>query len=139
MSLRELADTINSLPYALSDQVLSYAKSLELSAPDIFKDAGIERTKELTDTLVFIAGLRKLFSIVNSNYWVIDNAGAILSKQNQYEVRVGRTDLSRGGTYHQALNALSKDLYEILSQHNLLQYVQNMPYSEIVRKIANGH
>lgn len=140
MSLRALSDAIDSLPYALSEQVLSYAKSLELAAPDIFKNAGIKRTKELTDTLVFIAGLRKLFSIVDSNYWVIDNAGAIFSKQqDQYEIRIGGTDLSRGGTYHQALNVLRTEFYKILSQHKLLQYVQNMPYSEIVREIANGH
>ena len=130
MSLRALSDTIDSLPHALSEQVLSYAKSLELVAPDIFKNAGIKRTKELTDSLVFIAGLRKLISIVDSGYWVIDNAGAILSKQqDQHEVRIGGTDLSRGGTYHQALKVLRTEFYNILSQNKLLQYVQNKTYS----------
>jgi len=124
----------------LSEQVLSYARALEIAAPEIFKDAGVKPNRELTNALVFIAGLRKLFSIVDANYWVVENTGAILaSQQEQYSVRVGSTDISRGGTYHQSLKTVRSELTKILAEHKLLQYVGNVPYVEILRELADGH
>lgn len=139
MSIRILSETIDDLPHALSKQVMSYARSLEYAAPEIFKEAGIRQSRELTNILVFVAGLRKLYSIVASNYWVLDNAGAILSSQQQQNVRVGGMDLSRGGNYHQSLNKLRSELADLLSKHQLLQYVREMPYVELLRGLADGH
>lgn len=139
MSIRALTDAITDLPYGLSEQVLSYARSLDLAAPEIFQDAGVAFSREIADIVVFIAGLRKLFSIVDSNYWVIDNAGAILERQqSQSSVRVGGADLSRGGNYHQSLTTVRRELIELLAEHQLLQFVQNVPYVEVVRELANG-
>ena len=140
MTIQALSEAIDNLPYALSEQVLSYARALEVAAPEIFRDAGIKQNRELTNVLVFIAGLRKLFSIVDSNYWVVDNVGAILaSQQEQYSVRVGSTDLSRGGTYHQSLSTIRREFTELLTKHNLIQYVGNVPYVDILRELADGH
>lgn len=139
MSIRALSDTISDLPNGLSEQVLSYARSVDIAAPEIFKDAGVQFSREMTDTLVFIAGLRKLLSIVDSNYWVIDNAGAILERQqHQFSVRVGGTDLTRGGKYYRALVTVRRDLVELLSELELLQFTQHVPYVEVVRELANG-
>ncbi|MDT8428289.1 MAG: hypothetical protein RQ757_05945 [Pseudomonadales bacterium] len=139
MSIRALSDAITDLPYGLSEQVLSYARSLDVAAPEIFKDAGVQFSRELADALVFVAGLRKLLSIVDSNYWVLDNTGVILERQqDQFFVTVGGTDLSRGGAYHQTLATVRRDLVELLSEHQLLQFAQNLPYVDVVRELANG-
>ena|SRR5213075_3372347 len=138
MSMKALSDAIDPLPYALSEQVLSYARALELAAPEIFADAGVKRTRERTDALVFVAGLRKLFSIVDANYWVVDNASAILSRQgDQYAVRVGGADLSRGGTYHESLGRMLADFQQLLVEQNLLRYVRDISYADVVREMAD--
>ena len=140
MSLQALSDAIDDLPYALSEQVMSYARSLEMAASEIFKDAGIRQTPELTSQLIFISGLRKLFSIVDSNFWIIDNTGAILHhQQQQQDVRVGGTDLSRGGNYYQALQAVRNELVVLLESYQLVNYVQNIPYSKLLRELAHGY
>ncbi len=139
MSIRALSDAISELPYGLSEQVLSYARSLDVAAPEIFEDAGVPFSREIADTLVFIAGLRKLLSIVDSNYRVIDNVGAILeNQQGGFSVRVGKADLSRGGDYHQALVTVRNELVELLSEYQILQFAQSLPYVDIVRELANG-
>lgn len=140
MSIRALHEVFDDLPHTLFEQVISYARAIEDATPEIFKDAGIKPNRELANTLVFIAGIRKLFSIVNSNYWIVDNVGAILANQQEiYSVRVGNTDLSRGGTYHQSLNNITTEFTELLTEHKLVQYVSNVPYADILRDIANGY
>ena len=43
------------------------------------------------------------------------------------------------GDYYRALATVRRDLVELLSEHQLLQFAQNVPYVEVVREIANGH
>lgn len=140
MSMKALEETVDILPFALADQVLSYAKSVEAASPDIFRNAGIRQSQEVTNKLVFIAGVRKLFSIIDSNYWVIDNAGEILQReQDQGHIRVGGTDLSRGGEYYRELSNLREDFQSVISENNLEYYVSNVPYADVIKALVDGH
>lgn len=140
MTIRALEEALEVLPFSLAEQVLSYAKSVEAAAPDIFRSAGLRQTPEITNKLVFVAGIRKLFSIIDSNYWVIDNAGEILERQqDQGQIRVGGTDLSRGGDYHRELSRLRDDFQNVISESNLEYYVSNVPYAEVVRTLSDGY
>lgn len=138
MSIRTLSEVISDLPYSLQEQVLSYARSVEVAAPDIVRESGVRATHVHTDALIFIAGLRKLYSIVDSNYWVLDNTGALLERQHaQFSVRVGGADLSRDSQYHRSLVVLRRELIDILSEQNLLPYMLNVPYVEVLRELAD--
>jgi len=140
MSLKLLTDTLESLPYSLKEQVLGYARSISAVAPEIFKEAGVRRNDKTEDKLVFLAGLRKLFSIIDSNYWVIENAGAILEKQQaQFSVRIGGSDFSRGGDYHSQLNTLRKELNNYFIEQGILDLIESRNYSDLVRTIQNEH
>lgn len=59
MSMKAPEETVDILPFALADQFLSYAKSVEAASPDIFRKARIRQRQEITNKLVFIAGVRK--------------------------------------------------------------------------------
>jgi len=139
MSLKLLSDALESLPYSLKEQVLGYARSISEAAPEIFKEAGVRRDNKTEDTLVFLAGMKKLFSIVDSNYWVIDNAGAILEKeQSQFSVRIGGSDFSRGGDYLSKLDMIRKELNSYFIEQGIADLIESRNYSEIVRTIQNG-
>lgn len=139
MSLALLVSTIEPLPYGLKEQVLGYARALQAAAPEIIRDAGVAQSQSLADQLVFLAGIRKLLAIVDSNYWLIDNAGALLQRnQEQDTVRVGGTDLSRGSIYHYRVEKLRQEFRELLGEKRVLDLVSRRPYVEIVRELASG-
>ena len=138
--MSKLAETIEPLPYALADQVSGYARSVVGAAPNIFRDAGVKLNPASLERIEFIAGMRKLLSILESNYWVLDNAGALLPGQAENsQIRVGSSDLSRNGEYHQQLHKLLDGFRKILSERELLHTIRNMSYSEIAREIADGY
>lgn len=139
MSLALLTSTIEPLPYRLKEQALGYARALQTAAPEIIRDAGEAPSQSLADQLVFLAGIRKLLAIVDSNYWLIDNAGSLLLKnQEQDSVRVGGTDLSRGGSYHYRVEKLRQEFRGLLGERQVLDLVSRRPYVEIVRELASG-
>ena len=138
--MSRLDEAIEPLPFALADQVSGYARSVVGAAPEIFRDAKVVITPSAVEQLEFIAGLRKLLSIVESNYWVLDNAGALLSAQaDSSQVWVGSNDVSRGGEYHSQLRELMDGLRKILDDRDVLNAVRNRTYAEIVKELSSGH
>lgn len=140
MSVPQLIGMLQGLPPALKDQVVEYARAIESAADDIFQDAGIQRDSALTSKLVIIAGVRKLYAIVESNYWIIEHAGMLLERTTQSSaVRVGSTDFSRGGEYHRTLERMRLEIGNAIEDAGLAPYVYQSGYKEVVRELANGH
>ena len=137
--MQSLKEAIEGIPYSLSEQVLSYSRSVSVALPDIFSEAGVAYSPDIVDQVVFLAGIRKLFSIIDSAYWVIDNASAILSKQDMHRIRVGSTNLSRGADYHYSVEQLRKNLITVLEDNNIYKYIADQSFVSIVRELASGH
>lgn len=137
MSLQALAYAIEPLPLALAEQVLGYARSVQEVANEIFLDAQLEPSDEAIQLLIFIAGIKKLFAIVDSNYWVMDNAGEILRRSYDSDrILVGASDLSRHGQYYDELLTIRIKLEELLSECGLMEYVE-VSYSEIAWRLLH--
>lgn len=122
---------IEGLPKSLSDQVVGYAASVERALPEIFRDAERKFDQDIANQLVFLAGVRKLHSIVASSYWTLDNSGALLHQFNTERIRVGRADYSRGGLFHQDLLELLEAFENVLSKYNISEYI-NTSFTELV-------
>lgn len=139
MSYKVLIDAIQGLPRALKDQVLGYALCVEGALPEIFKKAGRQYDNAIGDQIIFLAGMRKLYSLVSSNYWTLDNSATLLGDMDVKHITAGSVDLSKSGKLHANLQELNKSLEDIFSEHELLQYF-NVDYAEIVNNlISNGH
>ncbi|MBI4382301.1 MAG: hypothetical protein HY574_14075 [candidate division NC10 bacterium] len=135
MSLAILEQITRELPAKLSGDVVSYAKSVEAALPEIFRTADVRRTDELARQLVFIAGVKKLYSICSSSFWILENSLHALRHQAQ-EVRLGSLIVSRGSPYFRRLQQLQTDLVEILSEQGLFEFMELGSYSEIVRRLS---
>jgi hypothetical protein len=135
MSYRELQETMKGLPWTLEEQVLGYARSVEDALPGIFQDAGRAFDRVLGDKIVFLAGVRKLHSIVVSSYWTLDNSGKLLQTLNVSSIRAGGVDLSRGGPMHSRLDSLVKSLEKALEKQGVRNYL-NSDYASLVQALA---
>jgi hypothetical protein len=136
VSLRYVNKFAPELPYTLREQVLDYARSVDQASPDIFKDAEIALTEELRDQLVLVAGVRKLYAICSSSYWLLYNSATVLGNGDA-RIRVGGTTFSRGEGQFFNLSKLLYDLETVLGEQGLSREVIQQPYPEILRLLAN--
>lgn len=137
--MKYLRDMFSSLPSALATQIFGYAQSVHDASQEIFKEARVHLTDDLQQKLVFLAGVKKLYTIIDSNYWLIDNSGKLLSGMGTNDVYIGSVDFSRGSEYFSQLDKMRRDLTEILSKFNILHFVEDAGYVEIVQALADGH
>jgi hypothetical protein len=139
MSLQRLQMTVSPLPSSLREQVLGYARGLQAALPDISRDAGVAITAPVADQVVFIAGIKKLYTLCSSSFWAIDNAGVLLAREGSAEVRVGRTFYSRQATFHQELRTLLGDFEAVLVRQGIHDAVVTESYAELVRRLSREH
>lgn len=139
MSFKSLSTAIADMPSGMRESVLNYARAVQYAAPDIFRDAGRSYTKDVADQLVFLAGVKKLFSILDSTYWMLDNSSAILSRHNVDHIKVGSSSLAQGSDEHQKLNEMREIMIDILKQHKIYELVRERSYSNIIKELLNEH
>ncbi len=137
MSIALLEEIVLELPPSLHADILGYAKAVQSAIPEIFREAGLSRRGDLSDQLVLIAGVKKLYSICASNYSILDNSLRAMGDQAR-GVRVGSTIISRNSAYYRNLQQLQRELLRILREQDLLEFMELSTYSDILRRLAYG-
>jgi hypothetical protein len=137
MSVRLVQQVVNSLPYAIREQVLGYARSVDFVALDIAADVGIQLTEAIRDQVALVAAVKKLYSICSASYWAVDGAGLFLQREGAESVRVGSTDYSRGGGFHLSLRRLLASFDVLLAEQGMSDIVSTGSYGEIILRLSN--
>jgi hypothetical protein len=131
LSRRQLREAIEDYPYAMRERVLDYALRVEESAQAIFSDVGHENpTQGEIDQLVFVAGLRKLWSMVEFQFRTLQS----VVTADQYGVaglRAGGVVYRRDSSDYLAVRDLRDDLWSILRQGGMLELVRTRRLSDV--------
>lgn len=135
MSLNDVRVMVSGLPRSLGDQVIGYAESVNRALPDIFREARRRPNPKIGNQLVFIAAVKKIHWLASSSYWTLENSGKLLATLNVTRVRVGSSDLSRGGVLYEQLRSLLNDLEQALAAQQAGDYLR-MSWSELVRALV---
>lgn len=135
MSVSLLASTLQDLPYSLREQVIGYAESVSAAAPTIAASVDVTLSPQLSDQLVFLAGVRKLHGLVASSFWALDNATSLLALSEVRSVRVGALDYSRGSPLHTSLRELLDALELALAREGISEFL-DMPYGEVLQRLV---
>jgi hypothetical protein len=117
MSKQLLLETISSLPYALREQVENYADYVEATADEAIERAGAQPTAPIRNELIFLAGLRRLWSLVSGQFWLLDRALALSGQLRLSGISVGGTVFIRNEGAHAELrqlrDALAAELHRL--------------------------
>jgi len=115
--------------------VIGYAESVSRSISDIFRDCDVQFDPTIADEVVFLSGIRKLYSIISSSYWTLDNSGALLERLGTGLILAGAADLSRGGDLYKDVGKLLRALDEALLATDSYKYMKLSP-RELVVELA---
>lgn len=137
MSLQQVEEFTEALPFRLKEDVLGYARSVQAAVTEIFREAGMRPDPALGDQLVFVAGVKKLHAICSSTFWILDNSLESLEQADAREVRVGTLRISRNSREYKQLRDLLGDIEIILAAQGLTKLVDVHSYAEILRLLRN--
>lgn len=137
MSLELVAEFARELPPRLREDVIGYARSVQSALPEIFQDAGVAETRDLRDRLVFIAGVKKLYAICTSAFWILDNSLRNLQRAEIQQVRLGSVFVARGSREWIQLRDAVMAIEAVLQDQRIGPWVHTPSYSAILTELAN--
>jgi hypothetical protein len=131
MSRKDVEHLVVSLPPTLQDQVLGYTDAVERALPYIVDDYGRPVRASTKDAVIFIAGVRKLYALVSSNYWTLEHSSAMLGEFGARDIRAGGADLSNRGELHRQLREAMAALDGVFQRMELTRYLDG-DYVELI-------
>jgi hypothetical protein len=133
VSVRTLRTAIDGLPPALQRRVLDYGTFINEAAPDIFIEAGVTRpTAREVDELVFVAGMRKLWSMVEFQR----NTLNAITTAHSYGIQgvVARATLYTANSREVLeVNALGNELRSLFEASELMPLIRMRSIVEVAR------
>ncbi len=147
MSLSRLNSAIADLPYSLREQIIGFATYVDDASDDLLDSVGIsDPSRVQVDQLVYVAGLWRLWQIINSQFSLLDNSLALLQPRASVGVSrapqnigylMGGNLYSRNSPQYAMLIALRDDLRAVLRAQQLgfISSARNLP--ELVRNVAS--
>ena len=116
MSRTALDRLLRAYPWSMREQVNGYVDAVDGTLREIFEDGGVRYSEELAGELLFVVGVRKLWSMIDGQYSVLRHSLDLMSDQGAPAVRFGGTVYSRTSQNFQEVRNLRDDLRSTLTQ-----------------------
>lgn len=138
MSKYALYEVLGHLPYNLKNQIEGYVVSVEDLALDIFSHEGIDFSKSLLDNLLFLAGMWRLWTLVDTYYWIMDNSISLVRTTNVHSIRIGSSSYTYDSRDYRELHELRQKLLNLFAQEELSQLTEARTISDLLIIIKGG-
>jgi len=108
---------------------------------EIASDSGIRLNPELADQFLAVATIRRLWLVVEGQYWLMFNSLDLLSTRSSGAAgyRIGRTTLSPSSDTYGDARSLLGDLEAWLKERDLLDLVDSPDLQGLLVELAARH
>ncbi|WP_338825148.1 hypothetical protein MHOCP_07020 [Moorella humiferrea] len=132
-----LKEILYELPSVMREEIEGYIQSIESNAPSIFEEIEVKHPSEdLVEQLIFYAGIRRIWTLLSTVYWTIDNSLVLMRNYDVTSIRVGTTIYGKKTEYYLRLRQLFQDFNTLLSQLGLKEIVDASNLIEIATLIV---
>lgn len=142
MSFEQLHSIVDKLPYALRDQIISYAKSVDDAFTEIARDAKLARPEEAAERyrndVILLSGIKKLLGLTAGSYWTLENAAILLERMDIRDITIGGRSFARGSELHASIHQVTLALENSLEKHGISDLQKLNPKEILERLVEDG-
>ena len=107
---KALKDLENGLPFALRVAVSGYVASVADATTAIYRDVGPPADEVERDTFLYFCGVWRVWTMVDGQHWILQDATRLAARQGVGAFRVGSTTVSQNSPDAQELKNLRNGL-----------------------------
>lgn len=137
MSINRVKLIVNQLPRRTADDVLGYVRSVERALPNIFREANVEDTSYLRDSLLLIAGLKKLHSLQAFAYWTMRNSLKTFRSDHISGIQLGSWTITTESAEYVQCRTLKTEFDNLLRELGVSELIRIPSYVEILQVLSN--
>jgi hypothetical protein len=132
MSVESLRAITAELPWVLRSQVEGYVLTVEAAKYDIFKAASIDYDERLYQQFIFLVGIQRIWSLVDSQYWILNNSLNLLRNSDARVVEIGGSEFHTNSSFYRDLSALRGNLDVLLQKEGISHLVKTKNPKELL-------
>lgn len=137
MSKAALNEILRPLPWALREHVDEYIRAVVELAPGLFEEAEVPMTSRAYDHFIFLAGIRKLWHLVDAQYVLLDGALSLVQGHGVERLTMGRTPYSRESESYLVLRRLRNEMYRELVRLQIYPLVNAESLAELAHHVSD--
>lgn len=127
-----LKEILYELPSVMREEIEGYIQSIESNVPSIFEEIGVKHpSDEFVEQLIFYAGIRRIWTLLSTVYWTIDNSLVLMRNYDVTSIRVGTTIYGKKTEYYLRVSQLFQDFDTLLSQLGLKDIIDARNLTEV--------
>lgn len=132
MSLSLVSEITSELPWSMRSALEGYTAAVNDARFEIFADTKTQYTKELYDEFIFLVTVQRLWSLVESQYWILSNSLKLLRESGADAMQVGSTDFHTKSKFFKQLRSLRNELDLLLRREQLSMIVTTRNPAELL-------
>jgi hypothetical protein len=134
----ELRAVLRELPFALAETLEGYAISVDANRTAIFEEAGLTQAQSdrLGDEFIFAATVRRLWSLVDAQFWVLTHSLDLLERREVSRVRLGGARFSRESPAYREVRELRASLRVLLRRLGVFDLATADSLPAVAQKLA---
>jgi hypothetical protein len=139
MSAEAFRHAIEELPSKLRDDLNGYVKSVEDAVPQILRDNDVPEAEwqRMYKLVPFVAGVRRLYGVVNGQYWLMQDALDFAERGNFKGFRYGSFSISADSEEYLRAKELNNALFKWLSDNRIAEVVSAPRLSDAIDILRN--
>lgn len=137
MSSTEFRPAIEGLPSNLREDLNGYVRAVEESLPGILSDINIPQSEwqKLYKVVPFVAGIRRLYGIINGQYWMMQDALEFAERGNFKGFAYGRFYVSPESEEYLRAKELNNVFFKWLTDNDIVQVVSAPKLSDAIEQL----
>jgi hypothetical protein len=131
-----LRHVLEELPPPLREEIRGYVSSVEQSAKPIFDQASLSFDSTLLDEFLFAIAIRRLWAIVDTQYWVLTYSLSLLRDKGVRTIRVPGASYGFGTDGYLDARQLRNSLEKLLTKQGISYVIGSGSLADVLSHIA---
>lgn len=133
-----LNEIMKELPFSIREEIGGYLASVELNATSIFEESKVQLTKERLDKFIFLVGLRRIWTMVDTQYWILDNCLSLVQENQVKDVTIGSLHLSKDSEGYNRMKDFRHNFYLLLIEIGFIRITDVKTMGDIISLVEEG-
>ncbi len=121
---RLVLEMTSELPWAMRTSLEGYVASVAAAKNDIFADTQTEYNEDLYERFIFLIAVWRLWSVVDTQFWILSNSINLLKESGSDGLTVGATEFHSKSDFYKELSRLRNELNSLLSEMDVLNLTE---------------
>jgi hypothetical protein len=136
MASEQIQGLLSDLPFAMRNAIEGYVDAVDAVLEEIARDANVDLTSDIREQFLFIVAVRRIWTIVNGQYWILRTSANIAQERDIDGFQLGHERIGRDSAVNRRVTELRTSLHALLRRLEIEDEASAPNLSDVLVRVA---